>query len=104
MSIEGDLMTAAEALGHALLDLADRHELTPCQGRRRDRWTSDDATDREWAAAVCVGLDCVVLTECGNAAAEQGERFGVWAGVDRTPPPARPKPTRQTRPGCEAAA
>jgi hypothetical protein len=57
---------------------------TPCQGRRRDRWTSDDATERQWAASVCQSLRCAVLIECGAAADEQGERFGVFGGTDRT--------------------
>jgi hypothetical protein len=85
-------MNAQERLMAALERLADRGELTPCQGRRRDRWTSDSAEDRGWAATVCVGLGCVVLLECGAAADERGERFGTWAGVDRTV--VNPKPKR----------
>ncbi len=77
-------MTAAEALGRGLLELADQGQRTPCQGRRRDRWTSDDATDRAWAAAVCVSLSCAVLVQCGDAAAEQGEKHHTWGGLDRT--------------------
>jgi len=77
-------VTPAEELSLALLDLTARGERTPCQGRRRDRWTSDDATERAWAAAVCVGLNCQLLEECGAAADEQGERFGVFGGRDRT--------------------
>jgi len=79
------MMTAAEALGQALLEIAEQRRATPCQGRRRDRWTSESAEDRAWAATVCVGLNCEVLPECAAAAAEQGEKFGVWAGADRTP-------------------
>ncbi len=90
------VVTAAEVLGRALADLADRGHATPCQGRRRDRWTSADATDREWAAAVCVGLDCAVLVECGAAADEHDEKHHVWAGVDRTPPlPTKKRTTRE---------
>ncbi len=77
-------MTAQVALAHALAELADRGERTPCQCRRRDRWTSDDADDRAWAAAVCVGLSCQLLEECGAAADEHGEKHGVWGGTDRT--------------------
>ncbi len=80
-------MTAAERLTRALVDLADRGELTPCQGRRRDRWTSDDATDREWAASVCLTLACRVLEQCAALADERDERHHVFGGVDRTPPP-----------------
>ena len=84
MPIEGDLMTAAEVLGRALLEIADQGRATPCQGRRADRWTSDRAEEREWAAAVCVGLGCVVLLQCRAVADERDERFGVWGGRDRT--------------------
>lgn len=81
-------MTAAEQLTFALADLADRGKRTPCQSsRRRNRWTSDDATDRAWAASVRQSLGCPVLTECGAAADEQHERFGVFGGTDRTPAP-----------------
>lgn len=80
-------MTAGEALTLALLDLAENDQRAPCQGRRRDRWTSDDAAEREWAASVCASLPCPILAECGAAAAEARERFGVWAGVDRTATP-----------------
>lgn len=90
-------MTAAEALTRALVDLADRGELTPCQGRRRDRWTSADAEDREWAAAVCVGLGCPVLVECGASADEHDERHHVWGGTDRTPAPPAKKRTPKER-------
>jgi len=86
-------MTAAEALGHALLELAERHLTTPCQGRHRDRWTSDDATQREWATHCCGR--CAILASCRLAADEQGEKHHVWAGVDRTPPhPARNRSRR----------
>ena len=88
------MTAAAEVLGRALVELADRGHATPCQGRRRDRWTSDDATERAWAAAVCVGLSCQLLEECGLAADEQGERFGVWVGTDRTV--AAPKTKRES--------
>jgi len=80
-------MTAAEVLGQALLEVAEQGRATPCQGRRADRWTSDHAEERAWAASVCVGLGCVVFTECGAAADEEDEKHGVWGGVDRTPPP-----------------
>lgn len=81
------MTTAAEVLGQALLELAEQGRATPCQGRRRDRWTSESAEDRAWAASVCVTLGCPVIEVCGAAADEHDERFGVWAGVDRTPAP-----------------
>jgi hypothetical protein len=77
-------MTSAEALDHALLELAEPGKRTPCQGGRRGRWTSDDADERAWAASVCRSLRCPVLVECGAAAAERREQFAVWGGVDHT--------------------
>lgn len=82
------MMTAAEHLGRALLELAEQGHATPCQGRRRDRWTSDSAEDREWAASVCLTLGCPVLEQCAAAADERDERHHVWGARDRTPPPA----------------
>ncbi len=81
-------MSAAEVLGQALLEVAEQGRLTPCQGRRRDRWTSDDAAEREWAASVCLTLACRVLEQCAALADERDERHHVWGGRDRTPPPA----------------
>ncbi len=81
-------MTAAEALGRALLEVAQQGRATPCQGRHGDRWTSDAAEERAWAATVCVTLACPVLVECGAAADEHGEQHHVWGGTVRTPPPA----------------
>ena len=77
-------MTAAEALDHALLELAEQGRATPCQGPRGDRWTSESAEDRDWAAAVCTSLVCPLLVQCGAAADEAKERFAVWGGRDRT--------------------
>jgi len=78
-------MSAAEQLAHALLNLADGGKRTPCQSSSsRDRWTSDDAEHRGWAATVCVTLACPVLLQCHAAADEHGEKFGVFGGRDRT--------------------
>ena len=74
-------MTSSEELTRALLDLEDRGQRAPCQGKRRDRWTSDDRDEREWAASVCVGLGCPLLQPCGVAGEERAELF-VWGGVD----------------------
>lgn len=100
-------MTAQEALSLALTALTDHGWRTPCQGRHRDRWTSDLAEERAWAASVCVTLRCPVLEQCGAAADEAREQWGVWAGVDRGPartrkghspqPPVRPE---ERRPEC----
>jgi len=71
-------MTAGDAFGQALLEIAEQGRATPCQGRRRERWTSDRAEERLWAASVCVGLGCVVLLQCHAAADENGEQYHVW--------------------------
>ncbi len=78
-------MTATGDLTQALLDIEERGASTPCQGRRRDRWTSDDREERAWAASVCVSLACPALRECAAAADERREKHYVWAGVDRSP-------------------
>jgi len=82
-------VTAVEHLSIALLELADQGRATPCQGRRRDRWTSDSADARDWAASVCLTLACPVLLECHAAADEQDERHGVWGARDRPAPSSR---------------
>ena len=68
----------------ALTVLAEQGRATPCQGRRRDRWTSESGDERAWAASVCLSLACPVLEECGAAAVERKEKFAVWGGKDRT--------------------
>lgn len=85
-------MTAAEQLTRALVSLATEGRRPRCgEAGSHEMWLSDDATDRAQAASWCVG--CPVLVECGAAADEHGERFGVFGGRDRT---AAPK-TRATR-------
>jgi len=78
------MTTAWERLTQGLLRLADRDQKTPCQAPRRDRWTSDDAGEREWAAHVCRSLACPLLEACTATADETKERHGVFGGVDRT--------------------
>lgn len=60
----------------------------PCCGAHGDLWTSEAAEEREAAAYRCTG--CPVTVACGNYATAAREKFGVWAGIDRT------KPTRKT--------
>jgi len=80
-------MRAAEQLTRALVELATQGRRPRCgDPGGHELWCSDDATDRALAAALCAG--CAVLTECAAAADEHDERFGVFGGVDRTPPPA----------------
>ena len=67
-------MSATHTLTHALRTLADHGTAVPCQGRRADRWTSDDRDERAWAASVCTGLACPLLEQC-QAAAESRAQF-----------------------------
>ncbi len=83
-------MTADEQLTRRLVDLAAQGRRSRCgEAGSHELWLSDDATDRALAARWCTG--CPVLVECGAAADEHDERFGVFGGVDRTPPPAKRK-------------
>jgi len=76
-------VTAAEQLTRALVVLATEGRRPRCgEPGGHEMWCSDDATDRAQAARWCTG--CLVLLECGSAADEQGERFGVFGGRDRT--------------------
>lgn len=76
-------MTPGELLTRALVTLASRGGRPRCgDWSDRDLWTSDVAEERAHAVAMCAG--CPVLTECGEAARANDERFGVWGGADRT--------------------
>ncbi len=86
-------MTAAEQLTRHLVDLATQGRRPRCgEPGSHELWCSDDPTDRALAARWCAG--CPVMVECSAAADEQGERFGVFGGVDRTPP-TKPRSRRQ---------
>lgn len=77
-------MTPGEQLSRALIDLAARGQRLRCgDPETHHLWTSEEQADRDQAAPLCTG--CPVLQLCANAAASQGERFGVWAGRDLTP-------------------
>jgi len=85
--LAGRVVTAAEELTRRLVDLAAQGRRPRCgEPGGHEMWCSDDATDRALAATWCLG--CPVLVECGAAADEHDERFGVFGGRDRTPPPA----------------
>ncbi len=45
-------------------------------------WTSEDGAERAQAAQLCHG--CAITAACRAAADAHRERFGVWAGKDRT--------------------
>ena len=73
------VLPASESAWRALVLAA---EGAPCSGPHADRWTSDDPEDRAAAAFECEG--CPVIGLCRTYADLAGERFHVWAGVDRT--------------------
>jgi hypothetical protein len=75
-------VTAAEVFRVALLDLAERGQRVPCEGGDGEAWVSESLSERRRAARLCG--NCSVLDLCAAAADETGERWGVWAGRDRT--------------------
>jgi hypothetical protein len=82
--------TATAALNRRLLELAQRNEHPRCSDPvHHPLWTSDHEAERAEAARLCSG--CPIIRECGAAADELDERFGVWSGRDRTVRPGRPK-------------
>lgn len=78
------VVTAAETMTQALLDLTDHEQRPPC-GDRSGAWTSEDRRERQSAAKHCAG--CPLLDPCGQYGDEIRTRFGAWGGHDRTPRP-----------------
>jgi hypothetical protein len=79
---------ASERLTQALAELARSGELHHCGDPSTGwMWLSDDVEDRALAIKLCRG--CPVFDLCGEAASLQRERFGVWAGRDRTRSPGK---------------
>lgn len=74
-------MTAHQDLIEGLRDALAEGLRVPCA--ESEGWVSDIPAQRAVAALLCTG--CPVMAECRAAADESGERFGVWAGVDRSP-------------------
>lgn len=74
-----EMTEVVETAWRALVLAADG---APCHGPHADRWTSDDLEDRTAAAYQCAG--CPAMDLCAAYAELAGERFHVWAGVDRT--------------------
>lgn len=79
---------AMDTLDKELLKLAYSVDYrTPCADKTdRHLWTSDQAEERAEAAQLC--SPCVVLDLCQAAGQSQKhrDRFGVWGGIDITPP------------------
>lgn len=74
-------MSAHQDLIEGLRDALGAGLRVPCS--EGEGWVSDIPAQRAVAALLCGGFP--VPGECGAAADETGERFGVWAGVDRSP-------------------
>jgi hypothetical protein len=79
---------ANEQLTRALLANAARGIRPRCSDPKIwSYWTSEYPTERALAALWCAG--CPVFVECGEFAAAHDERWGVWAGVDRSVRPGK---------------
>ena len=88
MTAKGAL--ASDALTTALISLVPRGIRPRCSDPETHYlWLSEDQAERKQAARWCVG--CPVLSECDTAARANRERFGVWAGRDRTVRPGHKK-------------
>lgn len=75
---------AFDDLSHALLLAREKREEVPCVGPGAEAWTSEDATDQELAADLC--LLCPVFAMCQRYAEAAKPQAGTWAGVTKTSP------------------
>jgi Transcription factor WhiB len=75
---------ASERLTKALIDLAAQGLRTHCSDPESSHlWLSEDRDERARAGRLCAG--CPVTMECWAASVARDERWGVWAGIDRSP-------------------
>jgi len=78
-------ITATGPAREELLQAVALHERvgrpTPCRADP-EPFTADDARERTRAAAMCGS--CPLRDLCRSYAAEAGEAWGVWGGVDRS--------------------
>ncbi|GAA3020190.1 hypothetical protein [Microbacterium dextranolyticum] len=72
---------AFDDLNHALLLARERREEVPCVGPGAEAWTSEDYTDQDIAADLC--LLCPVFALCQRYADAAQPGAGTWAGVTR---------------------
>ncbi|MEJ1092186.1 WhiB family transcriptional regulator [Microbacterium istanbulense] len=72
---------AFDDLSHGLLLAREKRQEVPCLGPGAEAWTSDDATDQELAADLC--LLCPVFALCQRYADAEEPSAGTWAGVTR---------------------
>jgi hypothetical protein len=77
----------ADALTRSLIDAAAAGQRPHCSDAGSWLWLSEDEAERREAALRCHG--CPVFEACGTAAEARPERFGVWAGKDRTRAPGK---------------
>jgi hypothetical protein len=85
MTTRGSL--ASDRLTRRLINLAQLGIRPRCSEPTHGYWTSEHEPERRLAAVWCRG--CPVLVECGEAAVANDERWGVWAGVDRSVRPGK---------------
>lgn len=78
-----EALDAFEDLTHALLLAREKRQEVPCLGPGAEAWTSDDATDQELAADLC--LLCPVFALCQRYADAAKPEAGTWAGITRHP-------------------
>src|SRR5438309_1022996 len=93
MSWPVPISAAALPAWRRLADVLDEVGPVACQGIHADLWTSEDPDEREGATYRCVG--CPALDACGAFADLARERFGVWAGKDKTKGPAQRQPSHR---------
>jgi hypothetical protein len=76
---------ANDRLTVALITAASQGSRPHCSDAGSWLWLSEDPADRRQAAAMCSG--CPVFDPCDEVG--QHQRFGTWAGRDRTRPPGK---------------
>jgi hypothetical protein len=86
-------VTPTEALHLKMASLAKLDRYPNC---RDDSHLFLSEYEKERAQAVVMCNGCLLLLECGAAADEHNEKWGVWAGKDRTRRPKKlGRPPRQ---------
>lgn len=78
-----EAVDAFDDLSHGLLLAREKRQEVPCLGPGAEAWTSEDPTDQELAADLC--LLCPVFTLCQRYADAAEPEAGTWAGVTREP-------------------
>ena len=77
---------ASDRLTQALITMASQEVRPHCSDPESHwMWLSEHPGERQLAALMCGG--CPVLTECGDAADANDERWHVWGGRNYTRKP-----------------